>query len=305
MPVFNWLGDIAWAGGKLGNTKAYALARYFRGTWTVTVGTTLTGSFGTTQQSYYGPYITHVIDTRFGGIAGFLGNYVNDASPFMNLLTGISGYVTWIYGPNITVNYGGPVGQITRATSFTKTAQTAKKEDVPLGLWGEGTDLDPFWKPAGEDPKGEQAKALLAADKVVVKWVNVLSLILNLTVASLELAVKFGYSNYDPQLKELSGYDPSADNSPTGGDVMDFIVTQLPPRIMGVIYSMEKAGSFESWWMAVKKPVVDFYEAWVAAQPSADSYRQVLEAKVEQGTDDAIQAAASETSILAALLKVA
>jgi hypothetical protein len=299
MPVFNFLGDAAWVGGELGSTKAYALARYFRGTWTVTVGTTITGSYGTTQQSYYGPYITHVVDTRIAGLLGFLGNYVNDTSPFMGLLTGISGYVTWIYGPNITVNYGGPVATVTRATSFTKTAQTADKKDMPLGLWGKDTDLD--YTPAGNDPKGPDAAAIKEADKALVEVVNILSLVLNLTVAALELAVKFGYSNYDPKLDQMSGYDPSQDNSPTGGDVMDFIVTQLPPRIMGVIYAMEKAGSLESWWMAVKKPVVDFFKAVLSGIEYAASYVLAKMKEVQQGIEDVINAVVLVIKILAAL----
>jgi hypothetical protein len=303
MPVFNWLGDVAWAGGELGNTKAYALARYFRGTWTVTVGTTLTGSYGTTQQSYYGPYITHVVDTSFGGIAGFLGNYLNDSSPFMGLLTGISGYVTWIYGPNITVNYGGPLVTITRAGSFTKTAQTVDKKDVPLGLWGKDTGLIVDFTPAGKDPKGPEAEAIRDADQALVEVVNILSLVLNLTVAALELAVKFGYSNYDPQLDQMSGYDPSKDNSPTGGDIMDFIVTQLPPRIMGVIYAMEKAGSLESWWMAVKKPVVEFFAAIASGISYADSYIGAKMDKVQKWLDDVGEVIAMMIKILSAVLK--
>jgi hypothetical protein len=303
MPVFNWLGDAAWVGGKLGNTKAAALARYFRGTWTVTVGTTLTGSYGTTQQSYYGPYITHVVDTRFGGIAGFLGNYLNDVSPFMGLLTGISGYVTWVYGPNITVNYGGPVATVTRAASFSKTAQTADKKDVPLGLWGEGTGLIADFTPAGKDPKGADAKAINEADQAIVTVVNILSLILNLTVAALELAVKFAYSDYDPKLDHMSGYDPSKDNSPTGGDVMDFIVTQLPPRLMGVIYAMEKAGSLESWWMAAKKPVVDFFDDVINGIDYASTYIGAKMKELQQGIEDVGEAIAALIKILAALLK--
>jgi len=305
MPVFNWLGDVAWVGGKEGNTKAAALARYFRGTWTVTVGSTVTGSYGTTLQSYYGPYITHVMDTSFGGITGFLGNYLNDASPFLSGLMGISGYVTWIYGPNITVNYGGPLATITRAASFTKTAQTADKKDVPLGLWGDGSGLVPDFTPAGKNPQGPEALAINAADQSLVTVINILSLVLNITVATLELAVKFAYSNYDPKLDQMSAYDPSKDSSPTGGDIMDQIVVQLAPRIMGVIYSMEKAGSLESWWMAAKKPVVDFFVAWAAAQPSAEEFRHVLEGRMENGTDDVAQAAAVESSILANLLKIA
>jgi hypothetical protein len=203
------------------------------------------------------------------------------------------------------VNYGGPVATVTRAASFTKTAQTADKKDVPLGLWGEGSDLAADFTPAGKDPKGPEALAINEADKALVEVVNILSLVLNLTVAALELAVKFAYSNYDPKLDQMSAYDPSKDSSPTGGDVMDFIVTQLPPRIMGVIYSMEKSGNLESWWMAVKKPVVDFYIAWVNAQPSPESYREVLGARVQQGTEDVAQAAALQTNILAALLKLA
>jgi hypothetical protein len=244
------------------------------------------------------------VDTRFGGIAGFLGNYLNDVSPFMGLLTGISGYVTWIYGPNITVNYGGPVATITRAPSFTKTAQTADKKDIPLGLWGPDTDLVQDYVPAGKDPKGPEALAIKAADEALLKGVNILSLILNLTVAALELAVKFAYSNYDPKLQELTGYDASADNSPTGGDIMDFIVTQLPPRIMGWIYALEKAGSWHSWWMAVKKVVVDFFKAVVSGVEYAGSYISAKMKEVEQGIKDVTHGIEQMIAILAALMGI-
>ena len=318
MGVFNWLGDAAWVGGKLGNTKAMALARYFTGTWTVTIGNAVTGNYGTTLQSYYGPYITHVMDSRFGGIAGFLGSYLNEVSPLMGMLLGISGYVTWIYGPNITVNYGGPVANITRASSFTKTAQTRgqigspmfddqarpvwlkERQDVPLGLWGSGTDLTPDLTPAGKDPKGPEAKAINEADEGIRTAVNVLSLVLNLSVAALELAVKFAYSNYDPG-KGLQAYNPADDNSPLGGDILDFIVVLLAPRIMAIIYCIEVAGSCGAWGEAALKEAKDLAADVAGAVAYPFKY---LGAKLAEGAHQTQDGAASLEQMIKDLLRI-
>jgi hypothetical protein len=85
--------------------------------------------------------------------------------------------------------------------------------------------------------------------------------------------------------------------------VMDFIVTQVPPRLMGIIYSMEKAGTLGSWWMAAKKPVVDFLKAVTGAIAYPVNYVEAKTKEATQGLEDVIKALALAIETLNALLK--
>jgi hypothetical protein len=321
MGVFDWIGDVASLG-----PKDNKFAKYFTGSWSVTIGTAIQGNYGTTLQSYFGPYITHVVDTSLG--VGFLvGKYVNELAvgwPFPegtfsqfggnvvgSLFTGIGGYVTWVYGPNITVNYGGPVGTITRAKSFTKTAYTADAQGIPLGLIGKGTDL----KPAGAAPKGIDAETMASGDKKILEAINLLSAVLNYTIAILELTVKFAYSSFttsettDPNTNEIIEQpNPSEDNYPLGK--IDFILGQLPPRIMAFIYSIDTVGSFEFWGTAnankVKafmKKITDFLhispgpKSWLA-------YSQATANECLQSSVDSIEALVVVVAALAVILGI-
>jgi hypothetical protein len=274
MGVFDWIGTGNTALQTLGiEDKNSKFSKYFKGSWSVTVGTAIQGNFGTTVQSYYGPYITHVVDTSFGGVGFLAGQYLNEIFPIPvgthnqfdsnvlgSLVFGISGYITWVYGPNITASYGGPTGTITRAKSFEKTAyaQAPTKTGLPLGLSGKGTDLTP----AGAPPDGVDAVTMANADKKVLLVVNLLSLVLNITVAVTELVVKFAYSSFhsadpnDPTDNEtIEQPNPSEDNYPLTG--IDFGITLLATRMMAIIYATETAGSFETWAAASAKKAKD------------------------------------------------
>jgi hypothetical protein len=297
MTALNWIGAYESVFG----SKDSMFGKYFKGTFGVTIGDAISGNYGTTLQSYFGPYITHCVDTRWLGLAGFLGRYLNDLDPFMGMVAGIGGYVTWVYGPNITVNYGGPAGTISRAKSFTKTAYTAEKTGIPLGLWGSETDLVPA--PKGQPPKGVEADEIATADKKVLLAVNLLSMLLNYTVAALELAAKFKYSSFDPNDKHITLPDPSEDNYPLGG--IDFVLGKIPSRIMGVIYCLELAGSWSTWGENWVKGAKDFFKDLVSPVTVPAKY---LEAKLEKAgmnTEDAISTLVFAVVLLGVIIGIA
>jgi hypothetical protein len=256
MGVFDWIG----LGASLFGSEKFA--KHFKGSWGVTIGTAISGNYGSTMESYYGPYITHVVDTPIFNLAFLAGRYFNPLDPFSGtVLGGMGGCVTWVYGPNTAVTYGGPYSEVTRAKIFSKTAYTAEtpevpKAGIPLGLWGPGTDLIPA--PKGNPPKGLEAFEIATADKKTLLVVNLLSVLLNVTVATLELAAKFKYSSFNPDDKnKLEQPDPTEDDYPLGG--INFILSFLPTRIMGLIYTLELAGSLEAWGKAWVKAAKDFF----------------------------------------------
>jgi hypothetical protein len=239
-------GLVSLIGSHVGSDDTQKL---FKGQWDVTLGSFVQGIYGTTIQSYYGAYITHVVDGSVMGLGGLVGDYLNDSNPLFGAF-GISGYVTWIFGPNITVNYGGPVAVIQRAPSITKTGKTPpKNKDDP------GTPIPLPSMPAmiGYKPSGEPTTSgddIAAADESTLTAVTLLSLMMNLMIASGELAVKFKYSDYDP----------AKDNQPVGGTIVDTFASLIVPAMMGVIYNIEKAGGYESWTKAAGKQAKDIYE---------------------------------------------
>jgi hypothetical protein len=305
MGALNLFGLLMSGLGKLGAKGAADVARFFRGTWSVTVGNAIQGIFGTTIQSYYGPYITHVMDSEALGIAGFFGKYMNDPisnSPWKSLLFGIDGYVTWIYGANITCNYGGPVAVIQRATALSKTGQVFKyASSDPKDLTSQKTAKPLSWSlkdytAEGDKPKSDDIEATAAADGATLKAINILSIVLNLTVAILELTVKFGYSSYDPKkdANRLQSYDPSADDSNLSSDspvpdIIDVVIALLVPRLMNIIYGIEKAGWNESFAATCLKQAGDFFKDVASAIAYPFSYAGAKLGEGAQSTQDAIK----------------
>jgi hypothetical protein len=268
MGVFDWLGTAS-------NILGWdAIASKFRGTFAVTCGDAISGIFGTTIQSYYGPYITHVVDARWGGLGGLVGAYLNESSALLGLL-GVNGYVTWVYGPNITVNYGGPVSVIQRAAVLNKTATkpTEPKDPIPLDV----LKSPPDFAPTGE--KTTSGDDIAAADRDTLNMVHFLSLVLNLTVATLELTVKFKYTDFDP----------TKDNQPVSAKHIDTAISLLVPSMMGMIYGIEKAGGVESWGSAVAKNAKDIVEDVVKVVTYPFTKHQKAKTKeAAQATTDAV-----------------
>jgi hypothetical protein len=309
MGVFDWIG----MGESILGPKNSKIDKELSGSWSVTIGTAIQGNYGTTLQSYYGPYITHCVDTSWLGL-GFLANrFLNELAPgwpipegtfsqfggnvLGSLFSGIGGYVTWVYGPNITATYGGPTGTITRAKSFTKTAYPS--DPLPLGLLLGKKEKALPPAPAGSSPNGVDAVALANKDKKVLLMVNLLSWVLNLTIAALELAVKFEYSSYHPnpdpdQNNILEQPNPSEDNYPLGG--INFILGAVPPRIMAFIYTVETAGSFEFWGPSSAKKAKDHAKdvlGVVGISPGTPEMLPYSEAKTKHAvkmTQDSIDA---------------
>jgi hypothetical protein len=298
MSALNWIGTGAGLLGKITDDKAAAalkkFSRYFQGTFGVTIGNAIAGNFGTTLQSYYGPYITHCVDTKWMGAAGFLGNFLNASNAFeSSLVSGVGGYVTWVYGPNITVNYGGPAGTVYRCKKFEKTASY-------LGPWGDAEDpLDYIPHPKGEKPKGPEAEVISDADKAMAKVVTALSVVLNLMVAILEVAAKFTYTNYDssPNLP-----DPSDNNYPLGG--INLALGFVPPRLMGLIYAIERAGSLETFGSAWVKCAKDFLIDVVTLMGAAKDEKAKLQS-ASWSAEDAIAMILAAITVLAAILGLA
>jgi hypothetical protein len=329
MGVFDWIQDIDTARGMVDpGFKNSKNAKKFMGSWSVTIGTVITGNYGTTLQSYYGPYITHVVDTGMLGLGYWAGQYLNELglptfiapegtfSQFGNnflasLLGGIGGFVTWVYGPNITVNYGGPAGTITRAKMFKKTAYTSEKGKfgIPLGLVGKDIKLTP----AGAPPEGVLATEMATADKKILEAVNLLSILLNYTVAILELTAKFAYSSFhsadpkDPTDNDtLEQHDPSEDDYPLSA--IDFVVGALPPRIMAMIYTIETAGSFEFWGTATASKLKAFVERitnalHVSPDPTSwFAYSQATAEQCKKSSMDSIEAVVGTAATLMIVL---
>src|SRR5262245_3814912 len=90
----------------------------FTGAFSVTIGDTVSGSYGAYYDNYFGPYVLMCCDPE-AMLLGPLEHYLPLAS---GLMSGIGGMVTFCYGPSISSTYVGAQVAVRRAPNVGKSS---------------------------------------------------------------------------------------------------------------------------------------------------------------------------------------
>src|SRR5262245_35381448 len=239
MGLFGWVAKGAAIGGLAGGeAERHFVSKYFTGAFQINTGTSLYGFYGERDTHGFGNDIKLVCAGSWTGLSGLLGAYLNATTGFMNLL-GMTGEASICYGPRTAITYGGPKTEVLRGPQIRKICKTDLSWDQYVGasIAESLADEEPE-QPVGEEVAAEDSKTLAA--------LMTLSTLNNLVTASLELAIRFKYPEFDP--KKDSDLTPK---------ILNTVVTTISTILTGLIHGIETAGG----WTQLGKTGVDDIKA--------------------------------------------
>lgn len=235
-------------------------ANYFKGSQTITLGGAHTGVYGHREDHIYTDDTKLVVSGGWLGLKAFAGAATSVGSILDNLRPG--GNTTFSYGVLNELVYGGPRVRILRGNSITKVSSMPLAESGYAGVMGSPASA---WKWPEDNnwlfPTDTKAKEIVAQDGSTATGILALSVLLTISTAALELALRFAYPECGPVSRKYAAKSPEDRNKeeeiPRGAEGGEFGVSlaakMAPSLIMGIIYGVEMAGSFSEWVSAQKE----------------------------------------------------
>jgi hypothetical protein len=223
------MGALDWL--DVGLQDHHVEADWWKGSFSVTMGDALLGTFGSYNSHTFGSQITLVADPEeilFGKIA--------EAIPLVSALVGgIGGSTTFVYGSTTTATYLGPATEIRRAPSISKTT----KYQLPR---------------VGDKMTGAGDGATDPIDMALCVAVGALSALIVLVPAVMELVIRFKYSQYGQPASssEHSGSGSGEGHGESEGqgrtpEILKTCACMITTRLMGLLKMLETKGSLLQW----------------------------------------------------------
>lgn len=189
-----------------------------KGSFSVAIGDVVAGIFGARHTHIFGSEIKLVCDP----LDFAFGRLEEKVPAVAALLNGIGGQATFVYAQNTSATYGGPKVDIRRATNYNKqTDYIIPREGAP---------------PHVSDPPDPIDVELCIA-------VTVLSVLVNLVPAVLELVVRFKYPSYgatnpsEQTQNTINGYGETP-------KILNDCAYTITSRLMGFLKEIEGRGNF-------------------------------------------------------------
>ncbi len=206
MPFFDWL--------EMGGVHP----SWFKGSCNVTVGDALSGTFGASHTHIFGADVKLVCDPE-DLVMGRIEKYLPLVS---NLLSGMGGCTTWVYGSSTSATYVGPQMSIRRAHHIDKTSDNilARK-------------------------KNDEGKEVIDVAMAVV--VGLGSVLMCATAAGLDLAIRFIYEEM-----ENTKSTETKEHCEKVIETLKVLSYTLTGRIMALLKTLEEKGSaaeFAKQWL--------------------------------------------------------
>lgn len=243
MGVFGVVGlslDIA---GAAGDKKAQELEQDFQGELNINIGTVLNAVFGTQYNHFFGSQRQLVASGRYMGVGAFLGEFLSKGG-FSSIL-GLSGQSEFTFGKWLRLVYGGPYVDIRRGPTIERISITppdlVDKTAEPNTLNLVADELNLFQQLAG--PQDAVGLEMEAQAGLRAKSVRCLAVLLSLSTAALELAIRFKYPDYTPggSAKKQEKEDTDPFSTP---HILDETAANLSSVLMGLLYYYEAAGTW-------------------------------------------------------------
>ncbi len=253
MPFFDWLE----AGG--------IRPSWFKGSYNVTIGDVLNGTFGAGHTHIFGADVKLVCDPE-----DLLVGQLEKVLPLTSaLLSGVGGATTFVYGANTSATYVGPQMAISRAKHVDKTSDNviAHKRDA------QGKDTDEL-------------------DKVMAVAVSVLSVLLCATGAALDLVIRFKYE----ELQDVKT-DEDKEHYEELIETLKIASYTATGRLMALLKYLEEHGCWAEFceeWVKLGEKVSEYLksagEAIASGLETAGRLIQVLGMIIEEAVKDGMEA---------------
>lgn len=223
------MGIMEWIDGGM-EIADFEKPAAMKGSFGVTIGDAVAGFFGARYTHIFGSEVKLVCDPE-DMLFGQLEHYLPLTSA---LLGGIGGQATFVYGSNIGATYWGPKVEIRRAPTHNKCSDYILPHAKFIG--------------PVPNPASGLAKPVDPIDEAMCAAVAVLSVLVCVVPAALELAIRFKYPAYgsstaSPTTLEGYGETPS---------ILKLCAYGITSRLMALLKLLEEKGTW-----------ADFAEFWI------------------------------------------